>query len=365
MHQSRSPVTARRLGTALLAALTVTGCASGSDIAQNADGAPPSAPPAATATPAPGFRLVGFGDIAIEVPEAWRTNHLRCGTPVKDTVAIDVGGVRSCLIPRPKGVESVSVFQGRPGYPFAAATDVTIDGRTAARERTRCAREEGTRVCRGTVYFPAENLVFGAASSTAAEKVDEILGRIRVLPGRVGVPGHREDFGTDAELADGAYATALRAAGLVPEVVEERRPGLPAGYVLAAEPPPGTMLRPGDTVRVTVVPAPRGLADEVVVSLAITDAEGNDLLRRSDEELRAGTTVRMPVGGELRVYGKGPEVVYGGDLDGPSLVADPRPDRVGVAYWRGERAGTTRLTVTVGEGAARDTVGVITVVVTD
>lgn len=346
------------------AALLVLGALAGCGGEQAADGSEPAQAP--TSAPAPraadGFRLVGFGDIAIEVPESWGTNRATCGTPVKDTVEIDVGGVRGCLVPRPKGVESVAVFRTGDTVELKRPGTVEIDGRTALREKPVCTTDvTDGQVCRATVHFPAEAVAFRAASSTSRAKVDEILDRIRVRPGAVGVPGFRDDQSAAQENSGVTYLDELREAGLEAKLVEERRPGLSAGFVLGAQPAPGTMLRPGDTVTVTVVPAARGAADKINVRLAATDADGGEGPRLTDEQIRAGATVRMPVGGELRVYGKNPDVTLGGTLDGDSLA--PAKGRNRAAHWRATRPGRTKLTVTADDGGGPDEVGIVTVIV--
>ncbi|MGQ0632521.1 MAG: PASTA domain-containing protein [Sporichthyaceae bacterium] len=215
-----------------------------------------------------GFRLVGFGDVAIEVPESWGTNAARCGTPERDTVEIDVGGVRGCLAPRPAGVESVSVFRVDPDSDMTAGRPIEIEGRSAQRVATRCEDEPDPGadpspvLCSGTVWFPTEGVGFRAESSTGASEVDEILDRVRVVPGFVGVPGWRDNQIDDQEFSQESYVAELEAAGFVAEVRTEHRPGISGGHILDAQPAPGTVARPGETIVVTAVAPARGPADE-------------------------------------------------------------------------------------------------------
>jgi len=70
--------------------------------------APPPAPKPATE------RLIGFHGIELTVPASWKINDTRCGTPVADTVIRDEGGVPTCLIVRPRQVNSVELQVNTP-----------------------------------------------------------------------------------------------------------------------------------------------------------------------------------------------------------------------------------------------------------
>jgi hypothetical protein len=137
----------------------------------------------------PGTRLVGLGELAIAVPEAWGTNTLRCGTPQEDTVMVDVGVVATCRTDRPQGVESVELLSGDPRFDFEADREVEVDGVRAERQDTACESHDGVDLCSGTLYFPGPRVSFRAESSTGAAAVDELLEQVRHLPGAVGVPG--------------------------------------------------------------------------------------------------------------------------------------------------------------------------------
>lgn len=181
----------RTAATAVLGLALLAGC--GSEFAAQA----PATQPSSIAAPraAEGFRLVGYNDVAIEVAASWGTNQAQCGTPTKDTVQIDVGAVRACGSPRGKDVDSVSVAMTDEDYRFDGGAGTTAAGRPALRTPTTCAKDNfgGARTCQATVHFPAEGVVFTAESSTSREEVDTILGRIRAVPGSVGVPGFRDD----------------------------------------------------------------------------------------------------------------------------------------------------------------------------
>ena len=82
-----------------------------------------------TADPAPaaGTRLLGLNHAAVEVPDSWATNESSCGTPMVDTVVVDVAASPLCYVPRPRGVESIQLEEARPGD-FKADETVEIDG---------------------------------------------------------------------------------------------------------------------------------------------------------------------------------------------------------------------------------------------
>lgn len=212
-------------------------------------------PPAASTSPAPApaeMRLVGLGHAAIAVPAAWGTNQTHCFTPHKDTVNFR-RDPHLCAMPRPSGVESVDVIQGKPQvFDFAPDEIIEVDGVRAERRRTSCAEGSINRVtvCSGAVFIPSLDVLFWAESSTSAAEVDRILERVTIVRDRVGVP---EFSGWTPDARTGAgYAAALTAAGLKPKIKPVKSPSYEPGEVLAVSPAPGTMLKPGATVTVTV-----------------------------------------------------------------------------------------------------------------
>jgi hypothetical protein len=205
-----------------------------------------------------GMRLVGLGHVAVAVPEEWGTNQIRCATPHKDTVVIDLGVIGLCAVPRPTGVESVELAGGTPPSDFHADETFEVDGVRAERQRTRCtATFGGVTVCRGAVFLPSLGVWFRAESSTDAGEVDRLLERILIVPDRVGVPGFHTAPIQDAKARSGQkYADALTELGLEPKIQTRKSPGPPPGEILAVSPAPGTMLTPGQTVTITVAAEP-------------------------------------------------------------------------------------------------------------
>ena len=210
---------------------------------------------APAATPAPAqLRLVGIGHAAIAVPVQWGTNESRCGTPQQDTDLIDdPSAALLCLAPRPIGVESVELASGKPArFDFHADETIEVGGVRAERQRTSCSVGTiGPRICLGTVFIPSLDVSFRAESSTNADEVDRILERIVIVPDRVGVPG----FGlprNGQRITGENYPDMLTEAGLVPKIQTKRSHAYVPGEILAVSPAPGTMLKPGATVTVTV-----------------------------------------------------------------------------------------------------------------
>jgi PASTA domain len=91
--------------------------------------------------------------------------------------------------------------------------------------------------------------------------VDRILQRIRIVPDRVGVPGFQTISLRSQERSGDRYAEAVRNAGLTPRVRSRNMPSVPPGFVVDVEPQPGTMVRPGTEVMLTVVAGRDGRAE--------------------------------------------------------------------------------------------------------
>ncbi|NEA31441.1 PASTA domain-containing protein [Streptomyces sp. SID13031] len=206
-----------------------------------------------------GMRLVGLGRVAIAVPAGWGTNQVHCGTPQSDTVLIDELFVTLCATRRPAGVDSVrvgiGVAQVQYSYNFHADETFEIDGVRAERQRTTCGPGMlgGHEICTGIVLVPSLGTWFVADSSTSAEEVDRILERIVVVPDRVGVPESGPVVSKGGGSSGRRYAELLRSLGLEVETKTLSNPDYGPGALLKVSPFPGTMLKPGSTVTITVV----------------------------------------------------------------------------------------------------------------
>jgi len=324
----------------------------------------PVASPSTGEVPA-GMRLVGIGHAAIAVPDDWGTNQTRCGTPVRDTVVIDVGAVESCGLIHIPAVDSVWIQEGGTWNQFGADEELEIDGVPAERQVTTCSAlgDGGQQLCSGTVHVPAEDVYF-LASSTSRDEVDRILARIRIVPDGIGVPGFQEISMNQQGGAQEKYVARLEALGLDPVVRPRFVPAVDPGFVLEAVPVPGTMLAPGATVTVTVVAEPRGPADEVSIGMNSEDATGefHDL---TDEQIRAGATIRLGVGDRIWAYAHGRRSsTLAGTLDGTSLAVDDWTDGPNYPHsWQAVEPGRTTITLTITADGAPVTLGTVTVVV--
>lgn len=236
----------------------------------------------------------------------------------------------------------------------------------AERKHTACTNKTFNKVilCTGTVRIPSMQANFRAESSTDAASVDEILARVGILSEQIAVPGHSVVRTREQEHSQAAYLEELRKAGLVAELKTRRIYGLEGGHVLDTEPAPGTMLRPGDTVTVTVSAAPRGPADEISVGMNSSAPDGEYGQSLDDEEIRSGkATIRLRVGSRLWAYFKQvQDLKLIGETDGDALTPstwakDPNKGR----SWEAARAGTSTVTLVLIDGDDRIDLGTVTV----
>ena len=235
---------------ALAACLTASACTSSAD---HPSGTSPlsSAAPSSEMNPQE-VRIVGLGHVALPVPADWATNRTRCGTPQRDTVVVDQPVVETCAVPRPDGVESVTLTLGRP-FGFQADEMTEVSGVPAERQETRCSKEFGPGlVCAGAVYVPSEEVSVVAESSTGPNEVDRLLAEVAVLRQRVGVPGYMTVSTRAQEESGERYQQVLSRLGLASRVRYSHSSSWPSGFVVGVSPAPGTMIRNGSTVRVTV-----------------------------------------------------------------------------------------------------------------
>jgi PASTA domain len=268
------------LASATLVVMVIGGTVLASTLGGGADPRPPAGSPSPIVTP-PDTRPVGAGHAAIAVPEEWGTNEALCGVPQQDTVVIDVAVIEACGTRRARGVDSVEIWTWPPPFYYHADETTVIDGVPAERQKTVCAPDLGGQpVCAGTIYLRSLGVMFIAESSTSRAEVDRILGWIRIVPGLVGVPGVDKIRTDEQGGARATYVDVLDRAGLTAEIHTRTVPGSPAGYILDVSPPPGTMVRPGTVVTVTVVAEPRGPADEVDVGINSVHYDLKEVLPR-------------------------------------------------------------------------------------
>ncbi|MGQ0466621.1 MAG: PASTA domain-containing protein [Sporichthyaceae bacterium] len=365
---------ASRLALPVIAAALLAGCGTDTVDQISARGggggespSPQSSAPAAEQSPA-GFRFVGIDRAAIAVPDAWGTNKIHCGTPIEDTVVVDQGGVCLALVPRPAGVESVDIRRGNPHIDTGFDEVFEIDGVRAERQATVCAEQDFGKkvvVCTGAVRIPSTDAVFEAQSSTDGASVEEILGRIRMVSGLVAVPEHRTRQTELQEDSQAAYLQALEDAGLQAQIVTRRISGMEGGHVLDTKPESGTMVRPGETVTVTVSAAPRSPADEISVGMNSSGPGPDGEYGRGldDEEIRGGKAVlRVQVGGRVWAYGKGENQELIGETEGNALepstwAKDPNKGR----SWEAAKPGTSKVTLILIVDGERYELGTVTV----
>ncbi|GAB2458754.1 hypothetical protein GCM10027062_43280 [Nocardioides hungaricus] len=312
-------------------------------------------------------RLVGVGSTAIAVPQGWATNALRCGTATEPTVVVDVAVIETCGWIGAPVFESVWIERGVNRRMFQPVESIEIDGVPAQRDETTCTAEtSGDTRCAGTVVIPSANASY-RAEAASAERVDEILSWIRVVPDLVAVPGFEDaNIRHQDDDAGESYRTALEAAGLRVEVRTESRPGSKAGYVLGVSPGPGTMLEPGDTVTMTEVAEPRGPADEVSVEVnSVGPGDSMDYRGLGDAELRAGGELTVDLGSTVWVYGNGPRIgTLAGEVSGTALTLDGWEQ--GPNYgrsWEAVERGTSTITVTITADGEPITIGTVRVTV--
>jgi hypothetical protein len=247
----RRTLTAALAGATAIVAVAVTSVVLSSPYGSSSPQPPVVSPP--PVSPPAGMRFVGIGHAAIAVPEKWGTNETRCGTPKRDTVVIDATVIPACGADRPGGVDSVELTTGGRRFDFTADETVVIDGVSADRQATTCADWGASgEVCDGTVFIPSLNVSFRAESSTDAATVDRILEQVRILPGRVGVPGIDSVDLSQQGRAVRKYRATLEVAGLAAEVRTELRRRFPSGWIVKVAPQPGTMVTPGTVVTVTL-----------------------------------------------------------------------------------------------------------------
>ncbi|WP_309647763.1 PASTA domain-containing protein [Nocardioides sp.] len=206
--------------------------------------------------PPTGFRWVGIGQAVVAVPDAWGTNEIRCGTPTRDTVVVDVGVIETCATSYPRDTTSVWIRSREPVDQVGSWSPIEVDGEPALRSPDEGSQSSGeAAVYRAAVYLPERDVVFEATSSVSAEAVSEALGRITIVDTLVAVPGFSPANygGGDQSKAGERYVRALLDEGLRATVVVRPTPQAGVvGFVLDASPAPGTVVEPGSTVRVTV-----------------------------------------------------------------------------------------------------------------
>jgi hypothetical protein len=131
-----------------------------------------------------GTQPVSFHGVEVFVPEVWKLNDARCGTPQHDTVMVeDGGGDLFCLVPQPKGLTVVRLattdsFSGR-SRAAVATQPVTVDGKPALRGRGKPAG--GTSAELAVLVLPDPGVVISVESPDPA-LAGQLLDSTRVSP---------------------------------------------------------------------------------------------------------------------------------------------------------------------------------------
>jgi hypothetical protein len=200
--------------------------------------------------PPDGYQYVGVGDLVAAVPQSWTRNETNCGTPTVDTVIIDPGPTCLMLVPRPVDVDSLTINPGLVDFDTNGYAEVAVGDEVALRSPIR-RLDDGTFW--QSVILPDADVSFVAESSSADGKavVGDLLDHLTVLREHTTVPGF-QDLGLEpgsGRMVD-AYVRRLRDLGLQAEVSTGKGGGLDAGTVLEVAPAVGSVVAPGDTIRV-------------------------------------------------------------------------------------------------------------------
>jgi hypothetical protein len=374
----------RTRGVGVVAAAAVV-VAAGAGVAASLVSGPDSPPHAADAaasgdaptvpTAPSGMRLVGRGSVVVAIPEDWAIHTTGCDPdgPKGDTVVVVDGlplrgfapGVAvGCPGPvRPAGVERLTITAASPRAEDADGVErVEVDGVTAYRSKPTCFDDaRGVSICMVSLDFPSLDVGLLAESTTSVEAAEKIFDRVQVLDGVVGVPGQ-----LSPEQGEKKYVAALEAAGLVADVVEvPAPPGYAPGYLRKISPAPGTVLAPGDTVKVEVAREPSGPDEEVEVGLY----SERPSIWLDDAEVRAGASIELPVDGRLYTtataygYPKGtrPWQTFGGTVSGDALESAESRSEKETGWWA-VKPGTATITLTVDDAAGNPVeIGTVTV----
>ena len=207
---------------------------------------------------------------------------------------------------RPADVRSVAITSGQPGAGFTAAKTYDVEGRQIQRGRTTCAR--GT--CSAVVHLPTENVTFTVSSSTvrperARAEVAGMVRGLRVLDGRVAVPDDGcAGCGLRPQRPRRSTSPTCATSACSPVVRAERVPGADAGTVTGVSPSPGTPLRRGSDVAVTVADGELTARDEVAVGLGTVD-DNRTYRGLTHEDFRRGATLEVPQGTDIWAFADG------------------------------------------------------------
>lgn len=200
--------------------------------------------------PPDGYQYVGVGDVVAAVPQGWTRNETNCGTPTADTVIIDPGPTCLMLVPRPADVDSLTINPVLVDVDTNGYAEAAVGDEVALRSPIR-RLDDGTFW--QSVILPDANVSFVAESSSADGKavVGDLLDHLTVLREHTTVPGF-QDLGLESgsgRMVD-AYVRRLQDLGLQAEVTTGKGGGLDAGTVLEVTPSVGSVVAPGDTIRV-------------------------------------------------------------------------------------------------------------------
>ncbi len=193
-----------------------------------------------------GMRFVGVDNLVVAVPAHWSTNDVHCGQPLSDTVYYHSDGQRACLVPGEQHPATLAIAKVSSAFGEAVMQDAHPTGELGGMAiwKTDVTTVDDNDLFQQAVGVPDLNVLF-VATAPSRSAVEAIVESLRLLPdGYITVPFDpywRQDL-----------ATTLREAGLHVQVTKVERPELSGGTLVALRPPPGSVIRVGDSVTLTL-----------------------------------------------------------------------------------------------------------------
>lgn len=240
---------------AAAAALSVTIVMFGSELARTQFGEH-SSHSSVFASP-DGMRLVGRGQVVVAVPAAWTNWQPSCGEPGHGYVFFEpVAAIRCRAHAAGDAVPSLGIADSSTEESRQLIQTMEpvgeINGLIVMQDEEKCSFDSDG-VCARHFAIPAEGVLFTVQTldvPEASEIFAEIRDSVRPLPDGFTTVPYR-DTGIDGSTGRAA-AQLMELNGLDVKTIETPSEGRPRGILLSISPVPGSPVRHGETVTLTV-----------------------------------------------------------------------------------------------------------------